>query len=313
MSTQYMYRINYSRFEEDLCKLEARSLFNGMDVKDKVLVSDNGIEPSTSPFLKERLEIIHTANSFDELLRLLEVQKITKEDFKVEVMNIKNMGYTESKRRTLCKEIGLRIEGEPSFSNPAITYGICYYEDKWFFGVLTKNNNQWKRHNEKPCTYSSSLGINTAKALVNIGSKGDLNKTIVDPCCGVGTVLLEGLFAGYDIHGYEINEKVAENARENLSFYDYPDIVITCDIGEIKKNYDVSIIDIPYGNFSSTSNENQQYIIKHAIRISKRVILISSKDMSECIEKEGYKIIDTCKIGKGKKGNCFFRYVWVCE
>ncbi|MBC3798624.1 SAM-dependent methyltransferase, partial [Acetobacterium tundrae] len=34
-----------------------------------------------------------------------------------------------------------------------------------------------------------------------MAGNGDTSKRLIDPCCGVGTVLLEGIWAGYDIIG----------------------------------------------------------------------------------------------------------------
>ncbi len=143
-------------------------------------------------------------------------------------------------RRELCKELGLKIQGVAKLSSAKISFGISFYEGSWYFGELTTNKRKWQIHQTRPHSYSSSLGIHVAKALVNIASNGDLTKRIIDPCCGVGTVLLEGIYCGFDIRGREINWKVAENARNNLLHFDYLPKVTTGDIQDITDSYDVS-------------------------------------------------------------------------
>lgn len=134
----------------------------------------------------------------------------------------------------------------------------------------------------------------------------------MDPCCGVGTVLLEGSFAGYDICGWEINEKVAENARANLLYFNYQANVTTGNIEEIIDRFDVSIIDLPYGNFSHMTKESQIKIIHHAKRISKRVVLVSADDITQELASVALKVIDYCTLNK-RKDKHFVRHIWVCE
>ncbi len=308
---KYLYNVNYPVYEKDLCALEIRSLFN-YNLDGKVFFSNVQVDPSISPFLKNRLEIIYKASSFSDILELIKKEKIISEDFKVKYFELFSGDPYFKKRKEICKEIGLIIEGFPSFLSPKTTFGITFYEENWYFGILVTNNTEWKQHNTKPNSYSSSLGINIAKVLVNIAGRGDFSKKLIDPCCGVGTVLLEGFFAGYDIIGWEINSKVAENARGNLLYFDYLPKVTTGDIQDIDESFDASIVDFPYGNFSVTTADNQIKIIRNAKRISKKLVLVSSEDITEEILTEKLKITDFCKVSK-KEIKSFARYIWVCE
>ncbi|WP_461206309.1 TRM11 family SAM-dependent methyltransferase [Clostridium sp. DL1XJH146] len=308
---QYMYNVNYRIYEKELCALELRSLFN-YNLEEKIFFSNKRINPSSSPFIKNRLEIIYKTSSFSDILKLIKKDKVKAKDFKVVYLEILRDDPYFKKRKEISKEIGLIIEGFPSFSSPEIVFGITFYKENWYFGILLANNAIWKEHNKKPYPYSSSLGINIAKALLNIAGNGDFTKKLIDPCCGAGTVLLEGFFAGYDIIGWEINNKVAESAIGNLSYFDYPRKVTTGDIQDIEENFDSSIVDLPYGNFSLTTEDNEMKIIRNAKRISKKVVLVSSSDITEEILKENLKIIDSCKVSK-KEIESFSRYIWVCE
>ncbi len=311
MPNQYIYNLSYPDYEEDLCALEVKSLFN-LSLDGKVFFSSKQVDPSISPYLKQRLEIAYRTSSFSDIIELLEKNTITLNDFKVEYLKLFSDDPYAKKRKELCKEVGFRIQGFPSFTSPKTTFGITFYKDNWYFGVLAKNNRKWKKHNSKPYSYSSSLGINLAKALVNIAGNGDFSKRLIDPCCGVGTVLLEGFFAGYDIIGWEIKSKVAENARINLRHFNNPPRVTSGDIQDIEDTFDASIVDIPYGNFTPTSEENRVSIIKNAKRISKKVVIVSSDDITYLILSQNLTVLDLCTVSKGRKGS-FIRYIWVCE
>ena len=308
---QYIYNVNYQVHEEDLSALEIRSLFN-FQLEGKVFFSSKEVEPSISPFLKTRLEIIYKTTSFLDIIELIKKDKITADDFVVKYLELSSEDPYIKNSRELCKEIGLIVQGEPSFTSPKITFGISFYKGNWYFGILVANNTKWKAHNTKPYSYSSSIGINIAKVLLNIAGNGDFSKRLVDPCCGVGTVLLEGFFAGYDIRGWEIMSKVAENARGNLLHFNYLPKVTTGDIKDIRESFDASIIDLPYGIYCHTNADDQVTIIRNAKRISKKIVLVSSDDITHQILREELKIIDCCKVSKNKRGS-FFRYIWVCE
>lgn len=307
--SKYLYILNYPTFEGELCHLEMRSIF-GKNPTEKTIFSEKEFNPSSSPFIKYRLDILFEIQTLEELLSILETSPLEKEEFKVEYMRLndsENISYEE--RIRVCREIGLRIVGFPNIKNPKITFGITKFQNRWFFGISQRNDYRWNEHYNKPCSYSNSLGVKTAKALVNIAGMGNLKARIVDPCCGVGTTLVEALEAGYDISGYELNSQIAHDANTNLVHYGFHPIVINRDMHTIEENYDASIIDIPYGIFSHTSEKEQQGIIDTAHRISKRMVIISFEDHDKMIQKAGFKIIDSCIVTKGQ----FKRYIRVCQ
>ena len=308
---QFIYNLNYPVKEKELCELEVRSLFN-FDLKEKVFFESRKIHPSVSPFLKNRLEIMYKAATLLEIVELVTEAKIEAPDFMVKYLELEENELLLKNRRENCKEVGLKIGGYPCYKAPKYLFGLTFYKENWYFGELVERSLQWKVHNKKPNAFSSSLSLNIAKALINIAGNGDTSKRLVDPCCGVGTVLLEGVWAGYDVTGWEINGKIAENARGNLRHFNYDVTITTGDIENIKDRFDASIVDLPYGNFSFKDDENQLKIIRNAKRISDKVVLVSSEDIREELGKQDLKIIDQCKIGKNTN-SAFWRYIWVCE
>lgn len=307
----YLYNVKHRQYEADLCALETKALF-GFALEEKIFFSNRLVNPSISPYLKNRLHIIYKFPQLKDIVEQIKRDGVKAEEFLVKYVSLTKDDPYQNEKRNVCKKVGYVITGFPSFSNPKIVYGITCFKDEWYFGILVENNPKWREHNDKPFAYSSSIGMNEAKAILNIGTNGDFNKSIVDPCCGVGTVLLEGHFAGYDICGWEINDKVAKNARGNLRHFHYHDNVTTGDIEDIADRYDVSIVDLPYGNFTPTTKENQIKIIHHAKRISKRVVLVSSEDMTQELTNHSLKILDHCSMNK-RKNKQFVRHIWVCE
>ncbi len=308
---QYIYYINYQDYEADLCALEMRALFN-RPIENKAFFSDQRVDESLSPYFKSRLEILLEATDLEELIHKISKKNYTEDGFMVKYVPAIKPDPMEKKRRAITKAIGYAFEGLPSFDHPVIIYGVTYYNSKWYFGVLVYNTMLWKKHMSKPNSYSSSLGLNTAKAILNVATQGDTSKKIIDPCCGVGTVLLEGHYSGYDVTGCEINYKVAMKARENLKHYGYKGQVIQKDIKEMDEYYDAAVVDLPYGNFSKSDEVDMMNIIHHAARISERQVLISTIDLTMKIREEGLVVVDQSVVYKNRSKR-FARYIWVCE
>lgn len=310
-SNQYIYNVNYNVQDYNLCAFEARALFDD-ELEDKVLFTDKEVEPSVSPFLKNRIKIIYKEKTFNGILELIIEDGFKANDFMVKYVPMYNRDPNIGQGKKLSKEVGLRIYGYPSFKSPKIMLGITYYQGYWYFGYLKQNNYEWRSHKQKPYSFSSALGVNIAKVLINVASGGDTSKHLIDACCGVGTVILEGVFAGYDICGWEISPKVAEFARLNVAHYQYNAKIVTGDMKDIEEYYDAVIIDLPYNNFSHYDEEKQWNIIKHAKHIANRMIIVTATNIEEKLYEEQLKIIDYCRAEKTIKGD-FTRYIWICE
>ncbi len=308
---KYLYNVNFNIYDEALCYFEMRTIFE-KSIREKAFFSDIAISPSISTFIKNRIEIIHQTDSFEKLLKWLEAVSYKDEGFMVKYIPIVNRGYNENAGKKMSKEIGMRINGFPDFENPRILYGIAEYNDTFFFGYLKQNGLGWRARKHKPYTFSSALNIHTANALVNIACKGKLNKKVVDPCCGIGTVLIEALAQGISIEGYEINDNVAQLARKNIESLNYEGLVHTKDMNDIEKYYDVAIVDLPYNNFSRIDDNDQLNIIKQSRQIAKEVVIVASEDISEILDEVGFLIIDSCKSVKTIKRE-FGRYIYLCK
>jgi tRNA G10 N-methylase Trm11 len=307
----YIYSFIYDYTESELCKLESRYIFN-KEEKNKVLFSDIKAEPSSSAFIKKRLDIILSSEDYSTLINEIKKENICVDGFKVEYLVLDGDTTEYSERLKKLKDIGYRIEGNPEYYKPTITYALCYYEGIWYFGVLVKNNLDWNNHKKKPFSYSNSININIAKALVNIAAGTDKEKKLLDACCGVGTIMLEACFAGNNIEGCDINWKVCRQARENLSYFNYSTTVYRSDIKDITNRYDAAIIDLPYNLFSCADDDTVSHIIESATEITDRLVIVSISDITNLISNAGLSIADSCSVSKRGKAN-FSRKIWVCE
>lgn len=308
---KYIYSFIYDYTESELSKLESKYLFNKED-KNKMLFSDVKVDPSSSAFIKKRFDVILSSEDYSALVEEVKELNICVDGFKVEylVLDGDRLGYRDRLERV--KDFGYIINGNPEYYKPVITYSICYYEGVWYFGILIKNNLDWQKHKKKPFSYSNSINVNIAKALVNIAAEGNKEKRLLDACCGVGTIMLEACFAGYNIEGSDINWKVCRQSRANLACFDYTTTVYRTDIKDMEERYDAAIIDLPYNLFSCADEGTVSHIIESTAEITDRLVVVSTTDITEQIADAGLKILDSCSVSKRGKAN-FTRVVWVCE
>jgi len=307
----YIYSFCYDNTESELCKLESRYIFN-KEEKNKLLFSEIKAEPSSSAFIKNRLDITLSSEDYSTLINEIKKESICVDGFKVEYLVLDGDTTEYAERLEKLKDIGYSIEGNPDYYKPTITYALCYYEGIWYFGILVKNNLDWHKHKQKPYSYSNSININIAKALVNIAAKANKEKKLLDACCGVGTIMLEACFAGNNIEGCDINWKVCRQARENLSHFNYTTNVYRSDIKDISNRYDAAIIDLPYNLFSCADEDTVFHIIESTVEITDRLVIVSASDIANLISNAGLRISDCCIVSKRGKAN-FARKIWVCE
>lgn len=311
LKTKFIYSFKYDYHHDELCKLESRQIFDEEE-KDNLLFTDVKVTPTVSPFIKNRFEIIANAESFTELVKSVNNKNIHADGFKAEYLILEgdSTGYAE--RLEKLREIGFSIEGKAEYYHPSITYSICIYNDVWYFGIIVKNSVEWQNHKQKPYSFSNSICLKIAKTLISIATKVDKSVTLLDSCCGVGTILLEACYSGFNIEGCEISYKAWKHTMDNLAHYDYTAIVYNADINQISNKYDAVIIDLPYNLYSYSNDEITLNIIESSAKLTERMVIVSISDIEPIINNCGFKVTDYCTVEKRGKST-FQRKIWVCE
>lgn len=79
---KYLYSFRYDTTESELCKLESKYIFN-QEEKNKVLVSDIQAKPSSSAFIKSRLDLISFSKDYATL-----IQEIKRKGYALKVLKL---------------------------------------------------------------------------------------------------------------------------------------------------------------------------------------------------------------------------------
>src|SRR5699024_10248026 len=150
----------------------------------------------------------------------------------------------------------------------------------------------WLQHVNKRQSYSTALGTRMARAIANIAIPYPNGVTAIDPCCGIGNVLVEALSMEIDIVGRDINPLVTRGSRENIAYFGYTCDVTTGPISEVSKHYDVATIDLPYNIFIHTSSEEQLAILNNPRRIADKVVVVTIDNVNQLANASVFMITD---------------------
>ncbi|PSL41550.1 putative RNA methylase family UPF0020 [Planomicrobium soli] len=309
---EFIYTYAYHEDEKELCQLEMRAFF-GRDTEEKIIKSKCGIDPSRSPFIKEQLEVLFEAAELSGILEQAAEVNMDSATFKVIFPKINGLALGDKvdylEKRDIERRIGAVITGRADVHNPDVTFGLIPFGGRWYFGTSRQSESVWFLHQQKPREYSTALSTRVARAVANIAVPYPAGIKAIDPCCGIGTVLVEALSMGIDIVGRDINPLVVEGSRENIAHFGLTGQVDSGPIADITQQYDVAIIDMPYNLYTRITSEEQQEILKHAQPFTEKLLVVTIETIDHMIDQAGFTITDRCIAKKG----LFLREILVCE
>ena len=303
---QYFYLFNYPPEEYDLCALEFKYLFH--EEYQQCFITNKDIDVNISVFMKGKIDIWAISSNFDDLKEEVKRQNHNYQDFKVIYLKnpISHPDYQETLDK--CKDISWFIAGSVNMSKPKHTIALTKVNDLWIIGYYHHGVPSWKKYDDKPNT----LDIRLARTLINIAGENDQTKTLIDPCCGMGTVVLEGLALGYSIKGFDISRDISWKARCNLNHFGFDGMLITKDdINKHQGHYDIAIIDIPYNLYTPITYKEQCDIINSARKLCNKLVLVSYEQMDQEIKQAGFEIRNRILRKKTEFVKCG-RYIYVC-
>ncbi|MNE09363.1 hypothetical protein D3C80_1020360 [compost metagenome] len=307
---KYIYIYNCHETERELCEMELRALFNAEPCSSFYIESSQVIDPSRSPFISMRMDVMFAERTLEDVVELVSSLELGANRFKVRYIK-GGVKHSYDEQRQIERQVGGSIRGRADMRTPDIVFGLLPLDMGWIFGICHLAEPEWLKHKDKPQNYSTGLSTVVARALVNIAVPVPEGVKVIDPCCGMGNVLVEALSMGMDIVGRDINPLAIRGARINLRHFGYSDndIVTIGDMNEIDRQYDAAILDMPYNLCSVLSQEETSAMLASAGRFSRRSVIVSSEALEAAISGAGFTILDRCKVRKGS----FVRNIWLCK
>ena len=312
ISKQYVYTYSRHTDEFDLCRLEMRAFFN-TDSNENFIFSDVRIDPSRSPFMKERLEVLFTGDSIQKIADYVSSFSDNGQRFLIRCLNTIQLGTTAKiahpDRRNVERTIGLAMPGEADLVQPDILYGVVQIGSQFLFGYLTESVSVWRQHVKKPEMYSTALSTRVARAVSNIAVPHPEGMTAIDPCCGIGNVLVEALSMGIDMVGRDINPLAVLGSRKNIEYFGLRGDVTHGPIEEANGHYHAAVIDMPYNLYTHVTRQQQASILNSARALTDKLVIVTIESMDDLLIDAGFEILDRCIAKKAY----FEREIVVCQ
>lgn len=304
----YLYLLNRPSYEDKIAQLECLCL-TGARTDTGYAVSDIYVDCNRPAYIDACIQLYCEEHDALSLYNSIKNLNYGRNNFRIRFINT-GVHVDFKDRKAYEKEISDIFTGAPNLKNPDSDFALTFTGDMWMFGrIIWETKNRWLKYNKKPNTFCNALPSRMARALVNIGTMNDTHVRILDPCCGMGTVLLQALDMKIEIDGCDINRVVVKDGNENLEYFGFEKRIQCCDAAEITKSYDIAIVDLPYGILSKKGSDRYEEIINNMRRICSRSVILSSGDISDIIENAGFNIIEKCIVHKGGLD----RHISLCE
>ena len=197
----------------------------------------------------------------------------------------------EKKAGTVLKDKwGARV----SLSKPALTVYFIITDTKKYLGY--SGNIPEPKRPRKPIKYPHELDWKLSRAMVNLSGLRE-RKTVCDPFCGTGTILLEALSMGIQGIGIDFDFEMCGITKRNLAANSYNGTVINSSYHHIEKimnKIDAIVTDLPYGTASKSSTSPKK-LVKDFVSIipkKKRLVMMYKKglDVEDLNEAKKYEI-----------------------
>jgi len=149
-------------------------------------------------------------------------------------------------------------------------------------------------HSKKPYSQSGTLAPEIARLLVNLSQA---EKEILDPFMGTGSILIEAKWLGLNCIGFDIDDKMIEKTRTNLSHFRYECDIMKGDAGKTPiRNVEAITTDPPYGrSFSIKEGLNNLYenFFHSASEVTKTLVFTTDSkfDWREKLKEAGFREI----------------------
>lgn len=296
-----------SRMEDNaLIAAECRNLTGGIPDGAGVALCETVEQVPDAAYVRTGLQLLARGATVDDLVRAVDETDIAADDFRIEI-HASADGYYNSRQTTIVALADV-LPAYPDLDDPQHRFLVFAHKNElWFGEIVTECDHTYVRHDAKPCRTSFSLSSRLSRGLVNLVTPAE---TLLDPCCGTGSILLEAQSRGIQAYGADWNQTMVQMANENLSHFGYDERVEHADARSYSQPADAIVTDLPYGQFLQTDAAVIRAILKHGARLAPVAVYVAGALMTEWLEAAGYHDIRVYPVVK-RAG--FVRYVHVAR
>lgn len=292
-----------------LVAAECRSLTGGTPDTDGVALCHSPSRVSQAAYVRDGVRLLARGDTVDDLVAAVGDLDVAADDFRIE-FHAPADGRDLS-RRAVTVALADALPYYPDLDDPTHRFLVVVRDTGlWFGEILATADRDYRRHDEKPRRTSASLSARLSRALVNLVASDPGVESVLDPCCGTGSILLEARSLGLRAVGIDWHREMVEMARENAAHFGYDVTVEQADARDCTRRADAVVTDLPYGLTLDADETVVRGILDRAATLAPVAVYVAGDDISAWLAAAGYSEIERYPVAK-RAG--FARYVHVAR
>lgn len=282
----------------ELIGSECAALTGGFPDMDGVAFCTSVGHVKQAAFVRTGLRLVAQGHSLDDLVSSLKLLDVPADNFRLEFYRLAKKPLVRRQKAILA--VANALKAYPNLDHPQHRFAIVVRQDDILLGeVVANTDHSYQIHETKPWHMSTALPARLARALVNLA--GVQVNSILDPCCGSGSILLEACALGLQAYGMDINPRMVGMTRKNLEHFGYKTDVQQADARDCVRTVDAVVTDLPYGLYSHTTPENLVGILKRAVQLAPLGIFVAGEDLSPLLYEAGYRSVEVFRVQKRRE------------
>ncbi|HOU11835.1 MAG TPA: N-6 DNA methylase [Anaerolineae bacterium] len=287
----------------ELIAAECEHLTGGRPDEDGVAQCRSLEHIPRAAYVRTGLRRIAQAATFADLLDVLRQTPFDVDDFRVDALCLSGRFPMPRQAAAVVAADAIRCRANVAAPRHHLLL-VAQRHTFWIGEVVVEAAQTYLPHTQKPCHVSSSLEARVARALVNLVIP--LSGTLIDPCCGTGSILLEAAALGLTAYGADSNRRMVRMAQRNLLHFGYAPAVELADAREWSQTADALVTDLPYGRQLASAEASIPDILAHAATLAPLAVYVAGVDIRAELAAAGYSDIVVYRL---VKPNGFTRYV----
>jgi predicted RNA methylase len=248
-----------------------------------------------SAYLRTGLRLLAHGPTLDDLLLAVEQADFAADGFRIDFLSLSRENRLRPRRSIVA--LADVIPYYPDLANPTHRFLLVERDQSlWFGEILSECQYSFQQHAAKPYRTSTSLSSQLSRALVNLVLPQA--SSLVDPCCGTGSILLEAHLLGLHTYGADQNRRTAWMARQNLSHFGYDVVVDHVEIRDCKQKADALVTDLPYGRLLKADESAIRSILEHGRKLAQLAVYVAGHDIRGWLTAAGYNEIEVFTVNK---------------
>lgn len=287
----------------DLIAAECEHLTGGRPDAEGVAVCRSVEDIPRAAYVRTGLRRIVQASTFADLLDVLRQMPLDLDAFRVDALYLSGRFPVSQQEAVVAVANAIHCRANVAAPRHRLLL-VAQRGTFWLGEILAEASQSYTPHLKKPYHVSVSLEARIARALVNLVVPPA--KTLVDPCCGTGSILLEAAALGLTVYGADRNPKMAHMAQRNLLHFDYPPRVVCADARAWSQTADALVTDVPYGRQLESAEDDLPAILANGARLAPLAVYVAGSDLTSPLKAAGYGDIEVLRL---VKPNGFTRYI----